>query len=140
VPEFALGATAAALGSFFLFFLLRVLLRNDWLAVALVSIASGVVILGGIGSRAGNEFLYAAAWALQTALAVFVLTRFGILALAVGLYVAGILISVPITSDFSVWWSGVQVVPLLTIVALAAWSFRVSLGGRKVWTADLLDR
>ena len=44
------------------------------------------------------------------------------------------------TSDFSAWYAGPGIVILIAVLALTAWSFRTSLGGRKVFEGDILER
>jgi hypothetical protein len=44
----------------------------------------------------------------------------------------------PLTSDFSAWYADVGLIVVALVLALAGWSFRHALGGRKVLQDDLL--
>ena len=50
-----------------------------------------------------------------------------------------LLLNVPLTLDFSAWYVGNALFPLLSVVALAVWGFYNSLAGRKLWEADLFN-
>ena len=127
------GAIQGTLLFFFLLFVLRVLLRKEWLAaivfvalwVALKTLGSDYPLIDGIG------------WTLLYAIAAIVVLRFGFVALAVGLFVTDMLANVPVTLDFSVWYATTSLLPLLSVVALAVWGFYNSLAGQKLWQADV---
>jgi hypothetical protein len=44
----------------------------------------------------------------------------------------------PLTSDFSAWCVKIGLIVVALVLALAVWSFRNALGGRKVLLDDLL--
>jgi len=44
----------------------------------------------------------------------------------------------PLTSDFSAWYAHIGLIVVALVLALAVWSFRNALGGRKVFRDDLL--
>ena len=142
---FGLGALLNILGSaviislffFFLFFLVRVALRRDWLAGA------AVVALLTLAITAPNQAVWGMTGTILTGLglgtAVWVLLRFGVLSLTTGLFVLVLMINFPMTSDLSAWYSRASLVVLATLLALSVWSFRAALGGRRVWKDDFLD-
>jgi hypothetical protein len=71
--------------------------------------------------------------ALTLTAMVFVLFRYGLVALAVGIFVLSTLGGgYPISADPSAWYSWPSVVVLIGLVAAASWGFRLSLGGQKV--------
>ena len=117
---------------FFSVFLVRTALRRDWVA-ALVVTAFPVVLLP------GPDPLSRIALGSLVALGILVLLRFGLLPLVAATFVHWVLLYFPITSDFSAWYSGASLIALGTILALAVWSFRAALGGRKLLEAVLLD-
>jgi hypothetical protein len=75
----------------------------------------------------------------MAAFAMWVLLGFGVLPLVTGALVHATMLRFPITSDFSAWYSGASLVALGMILALAVWSFRHALGGRRLFKTDLLE-
>ncbi|MBZ5578092.1 MAG: serine/threonine protein kinase [Acidobacteriia bacterium] len=112
---------------FFLLFVLRVVLRKEWLAVAGV-----VVIFGGISMAQGLTQWVDLSFGIATvAILALVILRFGLIAAIVSSVVEDILL-LPHTLDFSAWYAGTTVVPLVLLALLAIYGFRTSLGGRRV--------
>jgi hypothetical protein len=70
-------------------------------------------------------------------LTVIVVTRFGLLALAVAVFVNGVLASAP-TLQTSAWYFPNTAVLLFSALALAAWAFYAATGGR-IWKQDLFN-
>ncbi len=128
----ALYAVRNGLFVFFLLFLLRVLLRNQWAAAlafvlifsVLDALDSDMPLLDG-----ATTFLY------STILAVAVL-RWGLTTLTTGLLVADLLLLIPATRDLSAWYVGGTMLVIAIPLALASWAFYTSVAGR-VWNADL---
>ena len=67
--------------------------------------------------------------AVETALLVFTMLRFGLVALIASFFVYVLLLMFPITADFSVWYAGASLFALLSVAAMAAFALRSSLGG-----------
>jgi serine/threonine-protein kinase len=115
-----------ALVWFVLIFILRVVLRRDWLA-------AGVFVLMYVALNAltatASPALAALFSAVETALLVFTMLRFGLVALIASFFVYVLLLMFPITADFSVWYAGASLFALLSVAAMAALAFRSSLGG-----------
>ncbi|HEV2691170.1 MAG TPA: hypothetical protein VGV35_21585, partial [Bryobacteraceae bacterium] len=126
-----------ALGIFFVFFLLRTLLRREWLAaltfVLLLSAISTVLTQGSVLAALPIRLA-------QYSLMMFVMLRFGLLPFVVGQAMVNILLFFPITTDFSAWYAGSTIFALAFIVALGTWAFHTALGGRALFKTDLLDR
>jgi hypothetical protein len=76
---------------------------------------------------------------LSFAAIVIILLRFGLVALAISIFVVFLLPRVPITTDFSAWYAGSTLFTLLAVLALAAYAFHASLGGQKVFEGKLLE-
>jgi serine/threonine-protein kinase len=129
------GAIQGTLLFFFLLFVLRVLLRKEWLA-AIVFVALWVAL-----KTLGSDYpwIEAPAWALLYGVAAFVVFRFGFVALAVGIFATDMLLNVPLTLDFSAWYFSSALLPLLSVVALAVWGFYTSLAGQKLWQGDVFS-
>jgi hypothetical protein len=130
----ALYAVRTALFFFFLLFLLRVLLRNQWVA-ALVFVLI-FAVLGALEST--NPLAAGATTFVYSTLLAFVVLRWGLTALAVGVLVADLLLLVPATTDLSPFYLGATVFVLSIPIVIASWAFHTSVGGR-VWKADLLQ-
>ena len=118
---------------FFLLFVLKVLLRKEWLA-AIVFVALWVTL-----KTLGSDYPWidGSTWALLYGVAAIVVLRFGFVALAVGLFATDMLLNVPLTLDFSVWYASASLLPLFSLVALAVWGFYNALAGQKLWQGDL---
>ena len=65
--------------------------------------------------------------------------RWGLLSLAVGLFVAAILLRAPATLNSSAWYFGSAIFTLASIVALAAWAFHTSIAGQRLWKRNLFE-
>ena len=114
---------------FFMLFLLRVLLRKQWIATAAFLAITAVVPV--IGSA--TLWLDIVEGALFFALFAFVLLRFGLLA-AIAAYMCFVLLSTcPPTLDLSAWYIGLVPIPLVAVAVIAIYGFRTSLGGRPLF-------
>ncbi len=124
-----------ALTLFFLFFLLRVLLRRPWLAAAaFVVLFVGVTVL-----QDSHPWITGAFTAAQGALVIFTLMRFGVLPMVVSIFVSSLLPEFPVTADFSAWYAGSTIFALATVVVSASWSFHTTLAGRSLFREGFLD-
>jgi hypothetical protein len=129
------GAIQAALLFFFLLFVLRVLLRKEWLAaVVFVALWATLKTLG-----SDYPWIEGPAWALLYGVAMLVVFRFGFVALAVGIFVTDMMLNVPLTLDFSAWYVSNSLLPLVSVFAMAVWGFYNSLAGQKLWQGDLFS-
>jgi len=122
-----------ALGGFFAFFLLRVLLRREWAAVvAFVGVAAAPFLLAGqwpaivVNVVGPLGFLW-------------VMRRFGLLPFIVLFVVQNTVRQLPMTLDFSAWYAHGTITALVIVLGLAAGSFYVALGGRAVLREDFLE-
>jgi hypothetical protein len=124
-----------AMGVFFLFFLFRLALRNTWLAAA-----AFVVLWGGLNAAtAANPIPSALYEAAQYSLIVRLMIRFGILPLTLFIILSDLVMRAPLTSDLSAWYADKGLIVAALVLALAVWSFRNALGGRKVLKGDFLE-
>jgi hypothetical protein len=117
---------------FFLLFVLRRLLRNQWLAaLAFASIFAVLNALGNpnapwVGMVAG--FLYFGSGA-------FAVLRWGLLSFAVGMFVTALLLDIPATLDTSAWYFGHVMMIGAIVFLLAVCGLYTSVGGR-LWHVD----
>jgi hypothetical protein len=125
-----------ALVVLFLIFLFRLLARNEWRAGALYCLLIGVLNNLGI-SHAAIGSLFSAAVA---ALTVYILIRYGLVAVVVSLFVNALLLGFPLTLDFSKWYAGQSLLALATVLALAVLGFREALAGRALLREEVLAR
>lgn len=125
----------ATLVFFFLMFAFRVILRKPWLA-ALAFIAFWSVL-----KSYGEHHLAIIVPAVVAiyGIAAFVVLRFGFVALAVGIFTADLLGSIPITTDFSSWYIGGTLFVLFLIIAMAVWACYTALAGQKLLKENLFD-
>jgi len=122
-----------------LFFLalvvLRILVRNAWVAAALfVAIFTIPKILG-----SNHVVVDTLVWATIYAIAAIGCVRFGLIVLGVSSLMANILLNLPYTLDFSNWYATQCFFITLIFVAIGAWGVYTSLAGRPLWKDDLLD-
>jgi hypothetical protein len=120
-----------ALALLFLFFLMRIFARRDWLAAILFSC---FIVVGYSGQNWEMLlfFLICGLWAVA-------MTRYGLLTMASALFAQYALLSFPVTLNFSVWYAGVGLAPMVAVLALAVFAFYTSLGGQKVFAGKLLE-
>jgi serine/threonine protein kinase len=117
----------------FILFLLRGLLRKEWAAaVAWVLLFTLFFPLSYDPLGWGDSLIF-------SSLAVFVMIRFGLLALVANFMVFTILQSFPLTTQGSVWYSGISLTGILLIAAMVFYGFYTSLGGRPVFGNAVLN-
>lgn len=126
----ALAATiaSAVLNGLFIMFvptLIEALIRKRVIALVLFTLVLGVLF----GSRAGSDprigFLFGA---LQAALFIYVMARFGLLAVTMTAIFYFLLVSMPISMDFSSWYASGNLVVFVFFGAALAGGLRIALG------------
>ena len=113
--------------------LLRVLVRNRWLAAALF------VVLFAVPRSLGSTHLALSliVLVLVYGIASISVVRFGVIVLAVGVLTADTLLSLVYSPDFSNWYAMNSLLVFLSFLAIALWGFRICLGGRRLFKEDL---
>jgi len=129
------GSVRNALAFFFLLFLLRVILRNQWLAGA----AFIVIFLATSVLNSGQPLVDGTEGLLVYSLAVLAVLRMGLLPLGIAFFVEGTLSSAPITIHPSDWYFNSTVFMLGCIVALATWAFFTATAGQRLWKQDWFE-
>jgi hypothetical protein len=118
LPE-AIGNSLATL---FIVLALQILVRRQWLAggisIALLTLLT--FISGAGGSRPLIDLPF---WALFYGSAIFILIRFGLVALTTGFFVFYVLRSFPITADLSAWYADTGLFALMSVFALSIYGF-----------------
>jgi serine/threonine-protein kinase len=125
---------AIVMGLLFVFILLRLLLRNTWVAAATV-----VALIVVVASVWGASTVTTAVAALFISSLLWVVLRFGILPGTLFLAISTLASWSLLTLDFSAWYASLGLVIIALTLALAVWSFRHALGGRKVLSESFLD-
>jgi hypothetical protein len=117
----------------YILFLLRTLLRKEWAA------ALAWVLLLAVLFPLSFDLVGRATALLFYSLAVFVMIRFGLLALVAGIMVFNILQSFPLTTQGSAWYAGISLAGILLMGAIAFYGFYTSLGGRPMFGGAVLE-
>jgi hypothetical protein len=129
------GSIRTTLIFFFLLVLLRVLVKNRWVAAVIFALLFTVPkVLG-----SDHLLIEAPVWLIVYAIAAFTVVRFGLIVLAMGVLTVDVLLNVPMTLDFSYWYAGRSLSVVLGFVLIAAWGFYTSLAGQRFWKDDLFE-
>jgi hypothetical protein len=138
ISKFASQITAGLFLAFFSFFMLLLfvtLMRRERLA--LIALWLLITVLGTLVVQATVPMIPIIA--LDSLLFVFVLYRYGLLALAFALFVSHLWVFFPITSDFTAWYATDFVISLVICLALVIYGFYTSLAGQPLFTGKLLQ-
>jgi len=119
----------AAFALLFCVFLMRVLLRNQWIAGVVVG------ILFALPSTLRGEpwWIVGAIELTYYLLFLFASIRFGILALVLTLFVGDLMVNFPITLDPSDWYSKASFGSFLILGILTVVAFKTALAGRRIF-------
>jgi hypothetical protein len=120
---------------FFILVLLRVLVRNRWVAAALF------VIFFSLPSVfvSSHRFIDVPVSLIVYGIAALAVVRFGLVALATAVFTANLLLNVPYTVNGARWYAADAGYMVLSVVVLAAWGYYTSLAGAKLLKEDLFD-
>jgi len=121
------NSIASTLFWFLAIFVLRAVLRREWLAALAIVLLSAVFAVIGYTEELALNAVFSA---LETALLVAVMLRFGLTALIAANFAYALLLVVPMTADFSSWYAGISLFAVLSVAALAAYAFQTALAGR----------
>jgi serine/threonine-protein kinase len=119
---------------FLLFFVLRVILRREWLA----ALAFVLFFVGLRGLAATHPVVDVTTLTIVYGIIVLMLLRCGLLALVVAIFVTDLVPQLAFTTNFSAWYGNGSLLLVLLVGALAIFAFRKSLGGQRI-SAALLD-
>ena len=137
VARFASQVTAALFLAFFSFFMLLLfffLLRRERLA--LIALWLLITLLSTLVTQTNVRMVpFVASYSV---LLVFVLYRYGLLALAFAFFVSHLWVFFSITSDFAAWYAFDFVIALVICIALTIYGFYTSLAGQSLFGGKLL--
>jgi serine/threonine-protein kinase len=131
-----ISSSQLAMGMFFVFFLLRVLIGRPWLAAIVF------IVLGALPSTlASPQPLIAGSEAvLQFGLAIFILSRFGILPMVVGIFVSTALPAFPLTTTIGTWYAASTLFAFGSLVTLTAYALYTAIDRRPLVGEGFLER
>jgi predicted Ser/Thr protein kinase len=117
-----------ALAFFLTFFLLRRKLRKDWLAaIVMLALFAGPSFLG------DNPVLNFAGNAVTFGLMLFVLMRFGLLALVVTLVLNNVLQAYPLTAHLTAWYAEPTIFVMVLLLVGAIFGFYTATRGQPIF-------
>jgi hypothetical protein len=126
---------AYALAFLFLFVLLRLLLRKDWVAAA----ALVLLFAARLALSQGYLLVDAAVHAVFWGITILILMRWGLLPLVAFFLTYDFLDGLVHSIQLSHWYAAPTLLGVLFVLALAVYGFRVSLAGRPVFSGATLD-
>ena len=118
----------------FMLVVLRVLLRNQWLAVAaFTAIWVSMAVLGGAPpvAIAVNALIYSSI--------AFTVLRFGLLAIATTMLFDSVINEIPFTLNVSAWYFGLSIVMMTAVLALVVWGFLQAIRGQKMLREEIFS-
>ena len=131
IANHLLGDVGGSLVFFLTLFLLRALLKKQWLA-ALIWVAAWTIVrtLRGDPGPFPLPLYLAVLYALIFSVLVFIMLRLGFFALVIAVFVLDSMAASFLTTDFSAWYGTSSLAVVVLIGAMALWGFRLSLGAR----------
>jgi serine/threonine-protein kinase len=117
----------------FMLVLLRMLVRKAWLAAVLWCLFIGGPLIG------EHPVAGWVSGAFRAVIMLAVLTRGGLLMLAVLMFVMFVAFEVPLTLDLTAWYAPRGWPVVLVIAGLAAYGFRTALAGKPMFGGSLLE-
>jgi hypothetical protein len=126
--------------SFFVFFLLRLVLRKAWLGAGVFWLLVTVsYALRGGAVPPGVLLLDLAAGGLLALALILMLTRFGLLSVIAAQFFIHLSTSYPLTTDLTAWYADSGLLALAIALAFAVYGFHTSLAGRPLFRGRLLE-
>jgi len=118
---------------FLMFFGLKVALRKEWIA----AIVFVVIFAVPPALNSSHVKIDLPTMILVYSIALLIVIRFGLVPLVVAIFTINMMANVPFSADLSTWYMTTSILALLSVVAIAAWGFYHSLGGRPLWKVEM---
>jgi serine/threonine-protein kinase len=118
---------------FLMLFVLRVIVRKEWLAAVLFAL----FFIVGRGFTSPHPAYDVPAMVIVYGLIVFVLLRFGLLALLVTIFVTDLVPELVFTTNLTAWYGNGTLLVVLIVVAMSLVAFRNALGSARPLSAFL---
>jgi len=136
------GAIAMPMQLLVVLVILRLFLRKTWAAIVAFLLLAVVVFT--LGSLSGPDgYASVALGVVQGLFAVglitIVLIRFGLVACIVAAFSMQVFSNAPLTFDFSKWYAGPALLPVVACAALFIYGFYIALAGRPLFRDELLE-
>ncbi len=109
--------------------MLRVLLRNQWVAAGVLVVVMSVLLPAG----SGHPVISSLSFVVVVSLGVLLFLRMGYFAYAVNVSIQFLVTSTLLTPNLTAWYGQSSLWGLIVISALALWAFRLSLGNRPLF-------
>jgi len=122
-----LGSFQSALSFFLIFFVLRMIVRRDWLAVVLFGLLFSI---RGIGQD--QQMLSMAMSFVIYAGVVTLLLRFGLLPAVIMMFLTDLLVATVFTTHFGAWYGTSSLVVTVFVLVLALFGFRKAMGPQRL--------
>ncbi len=122
---------------FLMLFLLRALVRKPWIAAILLVAIFAVVKAAPSDNTGPVLWMF---WTVIYGILVFLMLRYGMFALMVMIFVINSGVELYLTPDYTAWYGLSSLAVLLVMSALTLWGFRVSLGGRPLFSTAALEK
>ncbi len=141
IRSFPFALTQQIFGSLFQSFILLFVLLLLYIIMRRERVAAVVVwLIGSLALSLTHETLLAVPLScFAVFLLVWVLYRYGLLALISAVFFLHLAIFYPVTSDFSAWYAADFVLALIISLALVVFAFYTSLAGQPLFRASLTD-
>ena len=120
---------------FFLLFMLVVVLKKEWIALGVLGIV--LTIFGTL--VAGGSPTLIPANLFSAVILIFLLYRYGLLALSAALFFLHLFVFYPVTSDFRAWYATDFVIGALLCLTLAGFACYTSIAGQKIFAGKLFE-
>ncbi len=131
----AVGAIVGVLMFFFVLVFFRVIVRNRWLAAGLFVLVFALPKI----LATHHRLIDAPVWIIIYLIAAIAVVRFGLIVLAIAVFTANILLNMPYTLDFSVWYAPASICIALSILGMAGWGFYTALAGQRLLKDEIFD-
>jgi serine/threonine-protein kinase len=118
----------------FLLLIFSIIFRRWWVAVGVLFLFCMLMSFRS-GEQSATFWLYDA---VGTALLLYVLLRFGLLASVLMQFFGLAFYFYPVTTDFSAWYAGTPAFGLVVALALTLYGFRASLAGQRLFSGSLV--
>ncbi len=129
------GAIRETMMFFFLLFLFRAVFKKEWLASGIFVVVFTLIQ----ASQSRTPLVEATIAFMIFGMIALILFRVGVLALAVGLLIVGVVDAVPVTFNGSDWYFGSAAFMYLSVAAIAVLAFRIATAQQPFWKGTALD-
>jgi len=136
ILDYVVQAVSLGMGVMVLLALLRLGVRRDWLAAAIVI---GLMTARSALSGTLSPWVAIPFWAIFWSIPTLAALRYGLLTLVTGMFVALLVVEMPLTSRVDHWTFASTAWTMTVVLLVAFWGFRASLGKTSVLDDRLID-